>query len=247
MDFILLYIAGLFLLMAILIKKYKFYWLISGYNTASKERKAQIDKEGLGQFIGNYFLFLSGMLALAFVLMWYKYMLLFSIVLGVALLSSVYVIYGSQKYDKGAYDEKGRLKMGPKISMGITVLVLAGAAGIVIYGQMPTKYVLNEDSLTIEGQYGETIAFKTMEKVELVEELPEIQVRTNGYSFNNVLKGNFKLDQLGKGKLFIKLGQAPYIIIHTSDTYFIINDVSPEKTEELYEKIRNSFDNIGPA
>lgn len=238
MDFIFLYLAALFLVFGILIKKFKFYWLISGYNTASKERREQIDKEGLGRFMGNYFYAMAGLLVVAFLLMWFDFEKISFYVFLLILLSTVYVIIGAQKYDKGAYHPDGRLKKGPKITVGIIIVVILGVLGATLYGLVPTKYDLNQDSLTIKGMYGETIPFKNMKKVELVDSLPQIKLRTNGYALNNVLKGHFKLEQLGTGKLFIQLGKSPYIIIHTDERYYIINESEGSKTRELYEKIR---------
>lgn len=239
MDYIFLFLAALFFVMGLLIKKFKFYWLISGYNTASKERKEQMDIEGLGRFMGNYLYFMSSMFVISFLLMWYdvEHISLY-VFLGVVV-STVYVIIGAQKYDKGAYHKDGSMKKGPKITIGLTVIILLGLIGMGVYGLTPTKNVANEDSLTIEGMYGETIFYKDMEKVELVESFPEIKMRTNGYSLNNVLKGYFTLEELGKGKLFIQLGNPPYIIIHTEKKFFIINEPERSKTKELYEKINN--------
>lgn len=239
MEYFFLYLAGMMLLIGVLIKKFKFYWLISGYNTASKERKEQMDKEGLGQLVGNYMYFLGGMFVVAFLLMWYKFENASFFVFLIVILSSIYIMIKAQKYDKGAFKSDGSMKMGQKISIGITALVVVGAIGMVLYGLVPTKYVVNEDSLTIEGMYGDTISVQEMKKVELVESLPNIIVRTNGYAAMNVLKGHFKLEQLGKGKLFIRLDRPPYIIIHTDQMYYIINEPDGSKTKELYEKINN--------
>ncbi len=237
MDYLFLYLAGLLLLMGVLIKKFKFYWLISGYNTASKERQEQMDKEGLGRFMGNYLYFLAGMFVVVFLLMWFDLEKVSFFVFLIIILSTIYVVIKAQKYDKGAYNPDGSMKMGQKITIGIISLVTVGVIGMVLYGLVPTKYVLNEDSLTIKGMYGESISYKDMKKVELVESLPEIKVRTNGYALNDVLKGHFKLEQLGKAKLFIQFGNPPYIIIHTDKGYLIINEPDRAKTSQLYEEI----------
>ncbi|MDW7671778.1 MAG: DUF3784 domain-containing protein [Bacillota bacterium] len=54
-----LLIGALFILLGIAIHKLKWYFLISGYNTMSKEKKANVDTEGLGRLMGFY-LYLNG-------------------------------------------------------------------------------------------------------------------------------------------------------------------------------------------
>lgn len=54
------FITGLlFLLIGYLIKYRKWSWLISGYNTASREKKARYDQEALCQGTGNFAFFLA--------------------------------------------------------------------------------------------------------------------------------------------------------------------------------------------
>ena len=47
--------SGVFLIvMGLLVHVFKWYFLISGYNTMSKEKKAKVNTEGLGRLIGMY-------------------------------------------------------------------------------------------------------------------------------------------------------------------------------------------------
>ena len=36
--------------LGVMIRYFKWYWLIAGYNTMTRERKRQVDIEGLGKF-----------------------------------------------------------------------------------------------------------------------------------------------------------------------------------------------------
>jgi Ca2+/Na+ antiporter len=51
---LLLFVVGLF------VKYKKVTWLISGYNTASKEKKAEYDVEKLTKHVGNFLFILAG-------------------------------------------------------------------------------------------------------------------------------------------------------------------------------------------
>ena len=43
-----------FILLGLAVHIFKWYFLISGYNTMSKEKKANVDTEGLGRLMGIY-------------------------------------------------------------------------------------------------------------------------------------------------------------------------------------------------
>jgi len=47
-------IAISFIMTGIAIRVFKWYFLISGYNTMSKEKKDKVDIEGLARFMGTY-------------------------------------------------------------------------------------------------------------------------------------------------------------------------------------------------
>lgn len=47
-------IALSFIMMGIAIHVFKWYFLISGYNTMSKEKKDKVDIDGLARFMGMY-------------------------------------------------------------------------------------------------------------------------------------------------------------------------------------------------
>ena len=54
------FISMLFVVLGILIKYFRWYWLISGYNTMPAEKKKNVDARGLGNFIGNCMFVIAG-------------------------------------------------------------------------------------------------------------------------------------------------------------------------------------------
>lgn len=46
-------VSVLFIVIGVLISKYKCYWLISGYNTSSKEEKARVEIEKVAKHMGR--------------------------------------------------------------------------------------------------------------------------------------------------------------------------------------------------
>lgn len=57
---ILIAIITLFIVLGILIKYFKQYWLISGYNTSTPEEKKKIDIERVGRTVGNLLFVIAG-------------------------------------------------------------------------------------------------------------------------------------------------------------------------------------------
>ena len=54
-------IAGLLAVFGILIHKFKFYFLIAGYNMISKEEKEEYNVSSIGKHVGLCLYFLSGL------------------------------------------------------------------------------------------------------------------------------------------------------------------------------------------
>lgn len=55
----------LLVVIGILIKYKKAYWLISGYNTMSAEKKKNVNIEGLGNFTANICFLMAGLIFVA--------------------------------------------------------------------------------------------------------------------------------------------------------------------------------------
>jgi len=66
-----------------------------------------------------------------------------------------------------------------------------------------------EEGIQIHGMYGEVYTWESIENVSLKEELPTIQIRTNGSALGSKLKGHFKTKELGSVKLFVNTENPP--------------------------------------
>ena len=96
-----IYISGaLFIVLGFLIKAYPN--LLAGYNTMSKEQKSNVDIEGLSTFSRNCMLSIGVLLILSglllFVLNWMMYVSFVSLPITIG--GVIYMIIGSQKYDR---------------------------------------------------------------------------------------------------------------------------------------------------
>ena len=76
-----------------------------------------------------------------------------------------------------------------------------------------------------------------IESVTLVDNLPRILRRTNGFSSGGLLRGNFLLEEWGRGKLFINRNSPPYLVVRTRDAFVVVNFEDAAQTRELYRRL----------
>lgn len=234
---LMLSITALFIILGILIKYLGCYWLIAGYNTMPQEKKENVDVEGLGSFLGNSLFLIGGIFLLGTVMNFFGYTLAFILSLASLFLITPYMLIKAQKYDKNNLTESGKIKTSIKAIIGLLILVLLIVGSMIIYGSLDNEVSLNANSIEIKGKYGATINFSEIERISLIDELPPVNKKVNGFKLGDILKGYFDLETLGEGILFIQRGQPPYIYIELKDSYIIINSEDPNVTQELYSAI----------
>jgi hypothetical protein len=234
-------IAATFILLGLAVHVFKWYFLIAGYNTMPKEKKANVDTKSLGRLMGFYgyvngIVFLvTGILHVLDIRVGMTPALIFCVV------STLYLLIKAQKYDGNVFDEKGKVRKGAgkslAVTIGIVVVTFIGVAVMLFYFAQPTKVSFLEEGLEVHGMYGEIYAWEAIEEVELVETLPNIEVRTNGAAVGSHLKGKFRTTEYGAVKLFVDTKTPPFIYLKSSDKIVIFNLAESQHTEEAYQVI----------
>jgi hypothetical protein len=140
-----------------------------------------------------------------------------------------------------AFDSSNR--SGYFILASIILLGLALPIVLMISGGKETKLEFSDSSFTIKGMYGMNIDYSNIILIDTISSLPKIKVRTNGYALGNTLKGNFKLYDQTKVKLFVEKGIVPYIHIKTDKIDLYLNFKDPVATSDLYKKIKTRLNN----
>jgi len=231
-------IACLFMALGVLIKYFKCYWLIAGYNTASPEQKKNVDIEGLGRFIGNSLFVMSAILAISYILL---YMGCDTIGIWVKRLMYIiipYIVIKAQRYKINSKDKSQKTE-GVKPNIIIIVLLLIFMGGLTIYTIIPHRVDVNSEQIKISSIFGTEIKMSVVTNVVLKDEIPKIIVRTSGVGLGNIRKGLFRLQDIGMGKLYIYTDKPPYLYIFTEKDYTIINYKDSKETEELYHTIKS--------
>jgi len=137
-------------------------------------------------------------------------------------------------YDN-AFNSSGRSGYYLLVTLIIAGLILPLI--LVISGGKDTDVEFSDSAFTINGMYGMTVENSKIISVDTLRVLPGIKARTNGYAMGNTLKGNFRLHDQTKVKLFVEKGTPPYILIKTDENVLYLNFRDPVKTEEIFRKI----------
>jgi len=234
-------IGVFFIVIGLLVHVFKWYFLISGYNTMSKEKKANVDTEGLGRLMGMYSYVNGGVFIVVGVLHVLGQKLVLTPAIVFFCISTVYLLIKAQKYDGNIYDENGKLRKGAwkqfALPVGIIFVTLIFVAALMFFSSQPTKVTILEEGIQIHGMYGDVYTWDSIEAVKLMEELPAIEMRTNGSALGSNLKGHFRTRELGSVKLFVNTQKPPFIYLETDDGVTIFNMNNSDETLEIFREI----------
>ncbi len=231
------------LVLGVMIKYLKMHWLIAGYNTSPAEDRRAMSEKGIGGFIGNGLFVLAAVLALGNLGKYLGYpmaqlvsWMLFIVVIG-------YIMIKAQRFapEKSNHDSASSRKAAG-LTIAITVVVFGVVAVGIIGGNRESTVEFAADQVKIRGIYSTQIDLGQVTDIRLEDSIPAIKSRTNGYAFGDTLKGNFLLQDLGKGKLYIHSRKGPFLYVMTNQSYVIMNYRDPNQTRELYERLWERWD-----
>ncbi|WP_346940810.1 DUF3784 domain-containing protein [uncultured Clostridium sp.] len=238
-NIVLLIIASLFFAVGICISKLKWYWLISGYNTMSKEEKSNVEIEALGKHMGKMFLLISILNIIGFILNHFFYIsLAIFIVLTVIIL--LYSIYYCQRFDHNPGSSKET-----KIVLAVVIFImLITTIPIIAISYSSTKVTLTDTSIKISSGVNAYISKDKIKSVSLVDEMPKILLRTGGIGMGRIQKGNYNLEGDIDAKLFLASKEGPFIeiIVDSKPSHYYINYKDKENTKTTYEDIMKKLD-----
>ncbi len=120
-------------------------------------------------------------------------------------------------------------------------LVVAGTAAlvaVVLAQTRPPTVTVTPQAITIRSLfYGASYPISELTEVSLESRLPGILARTNGFAGGGLLRGWFEVQGLGRGRLFVDAGTAPYVVLRTRSGFTIVNFSDPQQTRALYDEI----------
>jgi hypothetical protein len=221
----------------ILIDKFKVYWLISGYNTMSKEKKKNIDIKNLAKLISIFLYSSAAIFFIGIFMALIKIPYANEISLIIFLLNITIMLIFAQKYDMNNYDKNGKIKKSAKFILVGIITLLFVISGSIYYLGRECNVSVEKDKIVISGIYGRNILFEDIEDIRLESSIPQVLRKTNGMNVGDTLKGNFEVKDLGKVELFLN-SKETCIYIYT-DEIIILNLKDSQDTEQLYKLIKS--------
>ena len=66
-------------------------------------------------------------------------------------------------------------------------------------------------------------------------------MKTNGFGGGASLRGHFRVEGLGDGRLYVEEGFAPYVLVRLREGFVVVNFREPERTRALYEEMARAW------
>ncbi|OIU71819.1 DUF3784 domain-containing protein [Rossellomorea aquimaris] len=226
-----LFVIALFTLLGWAIRYKKVYELISGYAARSEEEKEELIRNGYPQKNGSLLLLtaLGMLLLLPLALTHFRFTM--EVQFGFML---IFLMGGMIYLSK--YEVPRKRRRSYWISSILMAAVFALIGGITFIGYQKNELIVSKDSFQITGMYGDKWDKGKIETVELLDEMPEVTWKINGFGLSKKAKGVFKVKDYGRSLLFIKK-ESSYIYVKVKNQHLFINGGSPEETRLWYEEL----------
>ena len=207
------------------------YMLISGFNNRSEEEQKILIDNGYPQKTGNLLIMTAVGMLILFPLVFTSFPYIIEVQYGfMTLFLLVGFIYVSK------YEIPEKRKKSYWFASIFTVLVIGFISGLFYLGYQLNELVVKEQTFEITGLYGDEWKVENIEKIELLNEMPNVSYKENGFGMSNLSKGYFYVEAYGSSLLFIRNG-GPYLLIELKDGFIFINGESSEQTKSWYEQM----------
>jgi hypothetical protein len=144
----------------------------------------------------------------------------------------------SARAPAGTAESPRRAEKSAVFAAALAVVILA-AVGVMMGLQLqpPSVKVLRDRFSVRSVVYGMEVPMMDVTSLSLEQAIPRIRRRTNGFALGNTLRGHFRLDEIGEGRLFVESNVPPFVVVKMQDDYVIINFRNPDATRRLYEDL----------
>lgn len=227
----------LFITMAFLVTENNSKYLLSGYNSMSEAERTKVDIKSYLPYFKKFHLFLGISFIVIGLLLHYAVGESASgIFIGVyPILAYIYFMRESNKYWKGTSNKWN--KIGLYVLVGTLILVI----GLLAMGFKENPVIISANNIQFKGSYGETLSASDIESVTLVDHLPKIISKTNGFALGSIRKGYFKTKEGENVKLILNSECKAYLLFTKTSGDKIYFSPKEKPTVEIYKEIKNVF------
>jgi hypothetical protein len=235
--FVQLFVIVLFLILGWAIRSKKKYSLLSGFATRSKEEQQELIENGFPQKCGALLqLTALGMLLLLPILFTdFKFAIELQYGFMLVLLLGGFVYLSK-------YEIPRKRKRSYIISTIFLVVTLSFVVGLYILGYQDYNLVTKKDTFEITGMYGDEWELENIQQIELLEKMPKVLSKQNGFGMATMAKGHFNVKGYGSSLLFINKDSSPYLYIELKNKRIFINNEDSNQTKKWYEELSKTVE-----
>lgn len=240
MIYFLLGMSLLFVAIGFIVTERNAKYTLSGYNLMSEEARKRIDIKSYLSFFRKFHVFLGVTLLILGAALTYlineNVGLIFLVIYPI--LAYTYLLIASSKYSKGSS------ALWNKVVIFIMIGTLLFVVGLLGYGFKENKLVFDAQRIEIKRIYGETLSQNQIESIELVNQLPNITYKTNGFALGSIKKGYFKTENGEMVKLILNSDNKPYILFVKSDGKKIYYSAKKAPNEMIFNQMKQTLTDI---
>ncbi|WJE16474.1 DUF3784 domain-containing protein [Halobacillus sp. ACCC02827] len=219
-----------------LVVKKREYGLISGFGNRSEEEQQYLLENGYVDATGRLLKWTFSMLLLTFLAGLLPVDLAFEVGLGLFFIVLLTGIVWIQRYEVPR-----KRKRNVWMTSIFSVAIFGGVVALTISGLIDNTVTVEDSKVKISGMYGGEWSLADIEKVEILDDVPDVIVKSNGFASGGHLKGRFRLEDPYEGALlFIQADMKPSVYIKTKEDDLFINKEDEEETRRLYETLKES-------
>jgi hypothetical protein len=237
MIFVLIFLAGILLLVCLMVNENNAKYILAGYNAMSKEDREKVELKGFLKLFRRFHVFLALSVFIAGALLHYfvdeNSAGLFLIFYPLA--AYMYLLWKANQFT----DSKEKANTVTGILFIFISIVFVGV--LLIPDVWDNEITLNKNYLEIHGRYGEKISLQQVSEVKVSKNLPEIKVRSNGVSMGNIKKGFFKTSSGERVKLIVNTPEQPYLEIIKKDGSRLFFNSKKSSSQEIFQSINDSL------
>lgn len=238
--YVIIGIGALFIGVGLMLTEKNAKYLLSGYNTMSEKDRAMVDLKNYIPFFKQFHLFLGASFILIGAALHYLYGETASgLFMGLYPIAAyIYFIWKSQEYTKAP------ARKWEKFAIGILSMVFIIVGGMFYQGYQELEFSYTSEEIVIDGMYGEVIPAENIRFISLVDSLPRIKYRKNGFSVGEINKGYYKLKDDSTIKLLLDSKQKPVIFIDLVEGSDIYYSSKSDSNNLLFEQLEQSMNSV---
>lgn len=232
-----LVLSSIFVTLAFIVNENNAKYLLSGYNTMSEEERQKFDIKSYIPYFRNFHIFLGlSLLVISLILLYFVNSDWSGIFLGTyPILAYVYFIWNTNQFIKVKSKKQN-------IAKYMTMCVMFIFFVVIIYDLKNSlndnEIKINDNKLEITGEYGTDLNIEDLKSIQLLDKLPEISSKANGFAVGTIKKGYFKTINGETVKLIINSQKTLIILFTTIDNKKIYYSSKEKSNEEIYNEVK---------